>query len=428
MAKGINAPSSRQADARRFAIAGASVALALSGLLVPLSSAVLKPYSTTVDFVEDPADWAVADPAELDRDPAVPGPVVRIGFVGDIMQHRRQAGGDFQASYARIRPMIEAFDLAVGNLEFPVDPSQPVGPPVRSVRFNGSPEHLDALAEAGFDVLSTANNHTFDQGLEGVRATLDALAARGLIAVGTGETGTADALRVVEAGGLRIGFAAYTIPPNSYNGADGETDYWRRDWPVHELNFDDWSGEYRSEGLAKFRAHVSRSVAEETDLLIALVHWGDEWHFQPNADQQLAARDMIDAGFDLVIGGHSHVLNPPELYRGSLIAYSLGNLVSDFVELENRTGAVLEVAVGVMPDGSARIVDFALFPVLTSRQGHVVTPLGDKRTGEEAKAWDLARRIFGPAVTLFGERAEPISARLGASAGREAGSGRVAAR
>ena len=408
MAAPAEVQTSRRADAIRFLAAAAMVAVSLTGLVVLLSLQVLRPYSTVVDFVDEPATWPAADPGQWRRDANTAAPVIRLGFVGDIMQHQAQAGSDFHASYARVRPLIESFDLAVGNLEFPVDPARPVGPPVRSVRFNGSPEHLDALAASGFDVLSTSNNHAFDQGLDGVAATLDALAERGLIAVGTGETGTADALKLVEVAGLRIGFAAYTISPNTYDDADGEVEYWARDWPVHELNFNDWTDDYRDEGVGLFDAHVRRSEAEEVDLLIALVHWGEEWHFQPNPGQRRAARDLIDAGFDLVVGGHSHVLNPPELYRGRLIAYSLGDFISDFAEMETRTGAVLAITIGMDPSGEAEVTDFAYIPVLTERDGHVVTPLGTDLTGDQMDAWALAQRIVGPAVAPFRDSPEHI--------------------
>ena len=411
----------RRVDAFRFFGAGLTIAASLLALLVLLAEQLHKPHSTVIEFVDEPAAWPMADPAELFREPGPAGPVIRLGFAGDIMQHRAQAQSDFQASYAHIKPLIESFDLSVGNLEFPVHPERPVGPPIRSVRFNGSPDHLDALASSGFDVLSTSNNHAFDQGLEGVAATLDALEDRELIAVGTGDTGGSDALKMVEIGGLRIGFAAYTRSPNSYPDADGDIDYWLRDWPIHELNFDDWSAEFRAEGVALFAAHARRSEAEAADLLIALVHWGDEWHFQPNPDQRSAAHDMIDAGFDLVVGGHSHVLNPPELYRGRLIAYSLGNLISDFAELEARTGAILEVTVEMTALDEVGVVDFAYYPVLTARDGHVVLPLGTDLTGDQIEAWKLARRIVGRAVTPFDGAAKRISAWRGSLAEPQTG-------
>ena len=232
-------------------------------------------------------------------------------------------------------------------------------------------------------------------------ATLDELASRGLDGVGTGSTGTGGRLLVRQVGGLRIGFAAYTFRPNSYANADDETDWWPNEWPIHELHFLDWTDEYRAEGIATFATHAAAASEGDVDLLVALVHWGEEWHFQPTDDQRAAARDMIDAGFNLVVGGHSHVINPPELYRGRLIAYSLGNFISDFTDLETRTGAILEVEVSFAEGGESRIVDFGYHATLTRRQGHVVLPLGSFRNDEEEAAWSLATRILGPALRPF---------------------------
>lgn len=410
MPKATEQRPARRADALRFLGASAIVAATLLPIVTVLTHNLTRPLSSRIELLDEPPLWQVADPAALPGRADPSRPVLRLGFVGDIMQHRAQAESDFTASYASVRPVIEHFDLAVGNLEFPVDPTLPVGPPTGSVQFNGSPDHLDALRNAGFDVLSTSNNHSFDQGLEGLTATLDALAERGIVGVGASVSGDLNALQVVEAGGLRIGFVGYTFSPNSYEDDQGDIDYWPADWPIHELNFVDWTAEFRAEGTALFATHARRSKAESVDLLVALVHWGEEWHFQPSADQRLAAHDMVDAGFDLVIGGHSHVLNPPELYRGGLIAYSLGNFISDFVELELRTGAILEVTVGTTGPDQVGVVDFAYLPVITRRDGHVVLPLDRDLAEEQAEAWQLARRIIGPAVAPLEGATDPISA------------------
>ncbi len=117
-------------------------------------------------------------------------------------------------------------------------------------------------------------------------------------------------------------------------------------------------------GYASFREHVELARREGARILVAFVHWGEEWHFQPTDDQRLAARDMIDAGFDLVIGSHVHVLNPAEIYQGKLIAYSLGNVLSAFEPLEVRTSAVLDVDLGVPSTGSPTLRDFRYRPTL----------------------------------------------------------------
>jgi hypothetical protein len=199
--------------------------------------------------------------------------------------------------------------------------------------------------------------------------------------------------------GLRIAFQAYTIPANTYLDAEGKAHWPPRDSPVAALNFDDWSSEYREYGRRVFREDVARARRAGARFLVAFVHWGREWYLQPTDDQRLAARDLTEAGYDLVVGSHGHVLNGPEIVGGKLIAYSMGNFVSDFRTLETRTGAILEVTVGVdSATGRAAVTDFAYVPTLVRSSGHVVTLVDSTASSDESRAWALARRMLGAAV------------------------------
>jgi poly-gamma-glutamate capsule biosynthesis protein CapA/YwtB (metallophosphatase superfamily) len=385
--------------ARRAAELASSVALlaavvALWAMLVASSG----PASSPMRFVPDPLPTP-ASPRSLPAAPAS-GLRVRLGFVGDIMQHPGQSGDDFAASYAEVAPLIRGFDLAMGNLEFPVDTTRPVSSDESGTRFNGSPSHLAALAGAGFDLLGTANNHAYDQGLSGLLRTVEAIRQHGLVPVGTAPLRRSleqDPV-VVDVGGVRVGVVAYTIPPNVNADESGKPDWPRPDVPLFILNFSDWTGEYREQGLMGFREQLVRTRAAGADFVVAFVHWGREWHFRPSEDQRRAAHDLIDAGFDLVVGAHSHVLSAPELYRDRLIAYSLGNFISDFRPLETRLGAVLELDVVRPAGGKARTAGFTFYPIVVEGPHHVVRPLRDGEGGEGAEALRSARRLLGEGV------------------------------
>jgi poly-gamma-glutamate synthesis protein (capsule biosynthesis protein) len=314
------------------------------------------------------------------------------------MQHRGQAADDFHACYAELAPLLRGFDLAMGNLEFPVDPSRPIGPDPGTTRFNGSPAHLGALADAGFDLLATANNHAYDQGIAGLEETVKQIGRRGMVPVGTADSLGRLAPVMTTVNGVRIGVVAYTIPTNVHSDSTGKPDWPPPTMPMFVLNFADWSEEYRAQGVALFREHVARARATGADFVVAFVHWGREWHFEPSEDQRLAAHDLVDAGFDLVVGSHGHVLNPPELYRGKLIAYSLGNFISDFRPPATRTGAVLEVDLVKPTERAARIADFRYYPTIVERNGHVVRLLRHTMTGEAAEALRDARAVLGESV------------------------------
>jgi hypothetical protein len=364
------------------------------------------PLSTPVELGGEP-DFTPASSQDLGT---VQGrPLARVAFVGDIMQHLEQAEDDFSSTYREIVPALRGYDLVVGNLEFPVDPDSPIGPPPDEIRFNGSPAHVREISRAGIDLVTTANNHSFDMGLKGALSTLEVLETEGVQSFGTGDDAEDLGPKTLQVGPLKLAFVAYTFPPNVYTDDAGTPLPWPREWPINELHFDDWSGEYRDEGIAHFTRHVEASRAEEADFIIAFAHWGQEWRFAPNRHQRLAARDMMEAGFDMVMGSHSHVLNPAELLNGRLVAYSLGNFVSAFRELEVRTSAVLEVTLVEGTDGEVSVGDFAFRPILTRGENHSIRPITPSAKGEEARALSFARSILGDsAVRPFqAEELEP---------------------
>jgi poly-gamma-glutamate capsule biosynthesis protein CapA/YwtB (metallophosphatase superfamily) len=383
----------------------AALCAALVLYVVALSELLRTPFSTPIRFVDNPLFQPPAPP---------PGPqdtrgetTIRLAFSGDIMQHREQMADSFADSYEGLRPLLSHSDLVVGNLQFPVGPEKPVGPPPLSVRFNGSPSHLAALRQVGFDVLVTANNHAFDEGLEGALRTREQVQKAGMLAVGTGASWQQAGPLLLDVKGIPGAIAAYTFRPNSYPDEDGKIRYWELSWPIYELNFQDWTEEYRQEGLRVFREHADLARRNGARILVAFIHWGEEWHFQPTEDQRLAGRDMIDAGFDLVVGSHSHVLNPAEIYRGRLIAYSLGNLISAFHPLEVRTSALLEVDLGLPEIGAPNLRGYRFRPTVTERENEDgasfrVVPLSENGPGEQVRALGFARRILGTrAVVAF---------------------------
>jgi poly-gamma-glutamate capsule biosynthesis protein CapA/YwtB (metallophosphatase superfamily) len=386
-------PSPR-ADRRRLAEAGIGAGL-IGGAVMVWRALVFLPEtaSTPIRLVDGPR-LRPASALELPPAPADTAASAVLLFAGDIMQHRRQAGDDFTASYAGIALLVSRADLAIANLEFPVDTTRPVGPPLGSTTFNGSARHVDAIAAAGFDLLQTANNHLYDQGAAGVANTWRLLRSRGLEPVGTAPT-LAELERapvvVREVRGMRVGFVAYTFPPNRYPGARGGLAWPPRDMPAFALGFGEWDAEYRAAGMELFRRHAALARAQGVDLLVALVHWGEEWHLQPSDDQRRAAHDLVDAGFDLVVGGHSHVINGAEIYRGRLIAYSLGDLLADFAPMEPRAGALLEVRVVRAKGQAPRVTGFTWHPTLVERKGHRIELVRPGDPGEPGRAAAFVR-------------------------------------
>jgi poly-gamma-glutamate synthesis protein (capsule biosynthesis protein) len=302
-----------------------------------------------------------------------------------------------------VKPVLESFDLTFANLEFPVHPEREVGPPANSVKFNGSVEHVKAIADSGIDVCVTSNNHSFDQGLEGIDTTLEVIRQNGLIASGTvpyAAGASQSQLRqptMLEAKGLRIALYAYTYDLNSYVKEDGKVGWPPRDVPVTILNFKDWTEEYGHYGQEVLCKDVATAANAGSEVTIAFVHWGKEWQLYPTEDMRMAARDMIDCGFGLVVGSHSHVLGGSELYKNKLIVYSLGSLLSAFKPFETRVAAILGVDLQRV-GGKAEIVDFWLHPTLIDPKSRIVEIVNADSSGEKLKAWELAKAVFGTSV------------------------------
>jgi poly-gamma-glutamate synthesis protein (capsule biosynthesis protein) len=257
----------------------------------------------------------------------VPADPVRLVFVGDIMLDDGPGrlisrGGDPLASFASL---LEDADYTIGNLECPI---ATVGKPPENkiVSFRAHPRVLPLLV-GRFDALGVANNHSGDYGQAAFLETLGLLADQGIATFGGGQQ-LAEAHRPlwIARGGLRIAVLAYNeFKPRSFEaGAEWAGIAWSED----------------SQVVADIRA----ARAAGADLVIPFMHWGWERELQPSERQRELARLMIDAGADLVVGGHPHVTQGVEYHQGKLIVYSLGNFVFDgFDYAAARSGWLLRL-------------------------------------------------------------------------------------
>jgi poly-gamma-glutamate synthesis protein (capsule biosynthesis protein) len=272
----------------------------------------------------------------------------RVSFaaVGDIQlgmalrAENQLPGGD---PFALVRPPLEA-DLTVGNLEGPI-----AAPWAEEARGAHGP-HLrqpadaaDHLRAAGFDLVSLANNHVLDYGIPAVGSTLAALRRAGVDAAGAWEDPASrfqPVLRTVN--GLTIGFLSYTMWLNVAGG--------RETIGLGHFKTDDAVAE-----VAALRPYV--------DFVVVLVHWERENdHFTYGSTRDLA-HALVDAGADVVLGHHAHVLKGLEWYRGALIAYSLGNFVFGAVRGPLAQSGVLRFELALGLDGRRSVRDVRIVPV-----------------------------------------------------------------
>ena len=240
---------------------------------------------------------------------------LRLVLVGDIMLDDGPGrliarGGDPLAPFAR--ELADA-DYTIGNLECPV---ATVGKPLESkiFAFRADPRVVDRL-KGRFDALAVANNHSGDYGKAAFLETLTHLDSAGIRHFGGGlDLASAHEPLWIEQKGLRIAVLSYNeFKPRSFEAGPN--------WPGIA-----WSED--SQVLSDIRA----ARAAGADLVIPFMHWGWELEPAPGERQRQLARTMIDAGADVVVGGHPHITQGAEYYRGKLIVYSLGNFVFDGFE------------------------------------------------------------------------------------------------
>ncbi len=262
--------------------------------------------------------------------------VVTLAAVGDVML-ARGVGAQIERHgprypYLQIKDTLKQYDIVFFNLECPMSHR---GVARRTdVAFRCPPEQAELLKWAGFTVASLANNHTLDYGRAALTDTIDFLESAGITTVGAGEDmKAAEALRIVNVSGMKVGFLAYTDIPNagttilpdqpSVAGAD----------------------------LENMRNHV-RAAVKKTDALVVSFHWGVEYMTIPSRRQKELGRAAIDEGAALVLGHHPHVLQPVQTYRGRPILYSAGGFIWDSRIRDSDKSAIF---VFELSPGSARL-------------------------------------------------------------------------
>ncbi len=302
----------------------------------------------------------------------------RLSFTGDIIMHipvkscalSRDSRGavkkgslnnrGFDYLFDRIKGSFAGSDIVVGNMEFPVAPPYESRPYI----FNCYPEVLPALKKAGFTMMHMANNHILDQEEAGVVSSLEHVRRAGFDNLGVArDEKTARAGIVKEIGGIRIGFIGYT-------------GYLNRRLPARMNGYHlNWL--YKTEELKKDIVEMKKRC----DFLVLVAHAGAEYAPQPRQKEVELFRESINDGVDLVIGHHTHLLQPVELYtaadgREGYIFYSLGNFISnqstraeawyDGAPLTTRDSVIVDCIL-MRQGGSVRpAVRFELLPVYTS--------------------------------------------------------------
>ncbi|MFA6106281.1 MAG: CapA family protein [Patescibacteria group bacterium] len=259
-------------------------------------------------------------------------------FVGDIMLDRNvylkaRAKGDYGFAFKKAGSIFSGADFPIANLEGPITDNKSVSLEKDRMVFTFSPEYLPVLKKY-FSAFSLANNHTLNFGQKGLATSRQYLEESGMEYFGDPSNDEENLSTVIEKNGFKIGLAGY-----------------------HSL--------YRDEP-EKIVREIEK-LRPNCDLVVIFPHWGIEYARKPSKTQANDARKFIDAGADLIIGTHPHVIQTVEVYKGKYVFYSLGNFIFDqYFSKETMEG--LAIRLDLIRTGGELKMYYRILPVTISKE------------------------------------------------------------
>lgn len=314
--------SIRTADAALASRPGAAERQMWAVPTLPPRASISAPseLSPLIAWVELPAGTAGPPRRERPSPPLSP-PLqeLTVAVTGDVLVHQpvmeaaRTPDGpfDFVPLLRALEGPIGRADLALCHLEVPLSrdhrglSSYPT--------FNAPPEVAEALAEVGYDGCSVASNHSFDQGVDGIVATLDVLDDVGLGHAGMARTRRESRrIRTYDVDGVEVAHLSYTY------GLNGFVLPQDRRWMVDTIS------------VPKIRREAARARRAGADVVLVSMHWGVEYVSEPTLEQRELARALLgETEIDALIGHHAHVVQPIERVEGKVVIFGLGNVLSN---------------------------------------------------------------------------------------------------
>ena len=325
---------------------------------------------------------------------------------------------DFTPVFEHLMETTRSYDYAVANLEttFGGDDYPYQGNPT----FNCPDALMDTLVEAGYDMLLTANNHSSDTLIPGIKRTLEVVRGKGVETLGTRLSDEEARYSVVDVNGIKIGMVCYTFTTSMKDGKPRLNGGLPLEQPelINYFTYGDLEGFYGE--MAQIVAAMEAEGAEATMLYI---HWGDEYYLEENYRQNDIAQKMCDMGIDVIVGGHPHVVQPMELLESTvdpdhktICIYSVGNVVSN-QRLGNisqintphtEDGALFSVTFEKYTDGRVYVAEVDVLPTWVNmyrnendKTVYAILPLEEERREEWAELFDLPGAILTAAENSY---------------------------
>jgi hypothetical protein len=319
-------------------------------------------------------------------EPTAP-PTITIVAVGDLLFDLSprtliaKKGG--RAPLEKVEGLLNTADVTIGNLEGPLsNRGTHVGGKSPSHIFAGDPRAVEGLTASGFDLVALANNHIMDHGGDALTDTLATLDGAGIGHAGAGmDKVSAWAPAVIERNGKRIAYLSFSqIVPGGFMPTGSRP------------------GLANGKDMHAVEAAIA-AARGQADYVIVSYHWGVEQSYSANASQKKDARRSIDAGADMVLSHHPHVMQGIEFYKGKLIAYSLGNFIFPYKTVEGRKSIILRATLG--PQG---VTEVSAIPVYLGDYGRPTPQTGSSARGILGKLRDVSAPL-GTTVVIEGDTA-----------------------
>ena len=301
---------------------------------------------------------------------------------GDLLMHgqlivdAKQDDGTYDFSYIfpYITEYVSAADFAIANLETTL--AGTAKPYQGNPMFNCPDEIVDAAKNAGFDMLLTANNHSYDSQQAGFERTIRTVREKGLLNLGTMLSGEEPKFVVQEINGIKIGMIAYTYEDSAVGNSVPALNY----NPMQAGGYDIINC-FRHAAPEPFYAALETQIAEMrqqgAEAIVLYIHWGQEYKLEPNSYQTAMAQRLCDLGVDVIIGGHPHVVEPVALLESTVdpnhrtvCLYSMGNAVSNqrlgklksITTAHTEDGVLFSISFSKYSDGTVYLEDASLIP------------------------------------------------------------------
>lgn len=345
---------------------------------------------------------------------------ITLAFVGDLMCHMPQINAslndshriDFEPVFELVKDYLSSANFTVGNLETTIGDT--------TDKFSGYPkfrspnEYLIALKNSGFDLLFLGNNHILDFGESGIKKTIKYLKKYNLAYTGAFESfNDYDSIRIYDVGKFKVCFIAATY------GLNGNLIPPLKEYLVNIINLD------------SLKNQIIKAKKLGSNLIVVNLHFGEEYSFIPNHFQENVVDSLISFGADIIIGNHPHVLQPIKIIKSInskidsvVIAYSLGNFLSNQRDLKTSTGAILFITIeqpnqmGKIKLNKVKILPTYVFKGLINKQlRYKIIPLTDEIINSDSltphftsnkilkQAYELSKKIL---LLNIGQTSEKI--------------------